>query len=322
MAGRPKITGIICTHNRERFLRRCILSLYDQTLNNRLFEIIVVDNGSQDGTQRICKEFGGRTNFRYLFEPEIGLSAARNTGWKHAQSDYIGYVDDDATADRTWFESALWSFENISPTPDWVGGPIELEWEVPGPDWITEEYQTVLGKLGYGDSYRFLSGRHERLGGGNSFYRREILTALCGFDTRLGRKKDLLLSGEETQFQHRIRAIGGRLFYHPGVRIFHFVTKERATPRFFCRRYFWNGRTDHIMNQTLDSIRYQAISPDKPDTATPFRRVLRNSLAALGGSASSRRRIHGRIYLAYVLGWAFQVCASRFQSCFFKRKQP
>ena len=164
------ITGVICTHNRERYLKRCIESLYTQTLDEQQYEVVVVDNGSTDKTREICDKFVDCENFTYIYEPVLGLSNARNCGWKNATGDYVGYLDDDAVAAATWFEMALWSFESIEPQPEWVGGPIDLEWEQEPPDWITDEYRTTLGWMDWGDKERFLTGANERLGGGNSFY--------------------------------------------------------------------------------------------------------------------------------------------------------
>ena len=301
----PAITGVICTHNRERFLERCIESLYKQTLDQVRYEILVVDNGSTDKTKEICGKFLGRKNFRYIFEPVLGLSNARNTGWKNALGNYVGYLDDDAVAADTWFEKALWCFESVQPVPEWVGGPIALEWEVDAPDWINDEYRTTLGWMDWGEKERFLTGPNERLGGGNSFYLKSTLEEMQGFDTRLGRKKNLLLSGEETQFQHRLKSMGGRLFYHPGILIDHYVARERTEPAFFYRRYYWGGITDYLMSKTLDKIEFDAIEQNetyKQDSESQLVRVLKHCLNALGIMVPERKKIQSRIYLSYVWG--------------------
>ncbi len=297
----PVISGVICTHNRERFLERCIKSLLQQTLDDELYEIIVVDNGSTDATREICDAFKHHPNFSYVFEPVLGLSSARNTGWQIARGRYVGYLDDDAVADETWFEKALWSFEKVEPSPDWVGGPIELEWEVESPDWITREHWTTLGYVNCGEKERFLTASGERLGGGNSFYPRSLLEKMQGFDTRLGRKKNLLLSGEETQFQHRLKAMGGRLYYHPGIRIFHFVPRERTIPGFFYRRYYWGGITDYLMSKTLQGVTFEHIA-QPGNKGSQVGRLLKNCIKALGVSRSKADTLQSRIYLSYVIG--------------------
>ncbi len=308
MTNGPAITGVICTHNRERFLERCIESLCKQTLDQNQYEILVVDNGSTDKTKEICEKYSSQKNFRYIFEPVLGLSNARNTGWNNACGDYVGYLDDDAVAADTWFEKALWCFQNIQPIPEWVGGPIDLEWEIPAPEWITEEYWTTLGWLDWGDKERFLTGADERLGGGNSFYLKSVLKKMKGFDTRLGRKKKLLLSGEETQFQHRLKSIGGNLFYHPGILIDHFVAKERIEPAFFYRRYYWGGITDYIMSKTLEKVAHETISQaEDTDEGSQFKRLLSKSVQALGFFVSANEKIQSRIYFSYVIGWLVAV---------------
>lgn len=309
MRTRPRITAIICTHNRERFIRRCIQSIYQQSLEQSLYEVLVVDNGSTDSTREICSEFEKHCNFRYIYEPVLGLSQARNCGWKNSHGDYVGYLDDDAVAANSWLEKALWSFECVEPQPEWVGGPIALEWECEAPDWITDEYRTTLGWMYWGDEERFLTGANERLGGGNSFYLKSILEKMNGFDTRLGRKKNLLLSGEETQFQHRLKSLGGRLFYHPGILIDHYVAKERIEPSFFYRRYYWGGITDYIMGRTMGDISYDAIEQDEAvstdnvtNKTSQFGRLIGNGLKSIGIMVPKSQKIQSRIYLSYVFG--------------------
>ena len=297
----PIITGIICTHNRERYLKRCIESLLVQSLDSDLYEILVVDNGSTDQTREICDSFQHHPNFSYVFEPEIGLSSARNAGWRHARGSYVGYLDDDATAAKYWFENALSSFENVDPAPDWVGGPIDLEWEVESPAWITPEHWVTLGYIDWGSEARFLTEPAERLGGGNSFYPRSLLEDMQGFDTRLGRKKNLLLSGEETQFQHRLKARNGLLYYHPEVRIYHSVAEERTRPGFFYRRYYWGGITDYLMSKTLQGVEFEHIAQPEYH-GSRLHRLMGNTINALGVFRSQEDIVRSRIYLSYVAG--------------------
>jgi glycosyltransferase involved in cell wall biosynthesis len=301
LSNSPEITGIICTRNRERYLERCILSLFEQTLDPDRYEILVVDNGSTDSTRAICERFLERPGFRYLFEPVAGLSRARNTGWQQARGRYIGYIDDDAFADPQWFAMALEAFHSSSPEPEWVGGPVQLDWEVPAPAWLTRDYYGALGWVDWGDKPRFLEGAGEWLVGCNSLYRRDILELLNGFDTRLGRKKKLLLSGEEVQFQHRLKAINGRLYYHPGICIFHAVPEERTRPSFFYRRYYWGGITDYIMSKTLEDVAYESIAGDGAGESR-LKRLLLRTVQATGLFTPSVKKIQSRIYLAYVLG--------------------
>ncbi len=307
MSQQRLITAIICTHNRERFLEQCIRSLLVQTLDRDLYEIMVVDNGSTDGTLAICERFRAEQGFRYIFEPKIGLSQARNTGWRQAAGKYVGFLDDDAVAGSQWLEAALGCFENTVPQPWWVGGPVELEWEDAPPIWLNQGLHECLGYLYWGDSPRWLEGR-ERLVGCNSFFVVERLKQLRGFDTRLGRKHRILLSGEETQLQLKIEKAGGCLYYHPDIMTKHYVPRERMLPEFYYNRYYWGGYTDVVIRKSLapgmgGEVQLPSAGPDQEaGIAARLRRLAGHALAAAGLAGGQEKAIQGRIYLAYVAG--------------------
>lgn len=85
------VSVIIPTHNREKFLPACIESVLAQTLEP--LEIIVVDDGSTDSTERIVAGFGEK--IRYLKQSQMGVSAARNTGIRNAKGGWIALLDSD-----------------------------------------------------------------------------------------------------------------------------------------------------------------------------------------------------------------------------------
>ena len=83
------ISAVICTHNRQAFIEKAVQSLLDQTLDKNLYEIIVVDNNSNDNTAAIMKKIRAeQQNVTYIFEKNLGLSFARNAGWKNARGKY------------------------------------------------------------------------------------------------------------------------------------------------------------------------------------------------------------------------------------------
>ncbi len=86
----PLISAIICTHNREQYLGAAIDSLLSQTLDS--YEVIVVDNASTDGTAAVAKARLANPKVRYIYEPALGLSVARNTGAAAAQAPIIAYL--------------------------------------------------------------------------------------------------------------------------------------------------------------------------------------------------------------------------------------
>lgn len=89
----PTVSVIIPTYNREQLLGRAIQSVLAQTYQD--FELIIVDDGSTDNTERLVKSFNSE-KIRYIWHRENkGTSAARNTGIQSAKGDYIALQDSD-----------------------------------------------------------------------------------------------------------------------------------------------------------------------------------------------------------------------------------
>ena len=91
MSTLPIVSIIIPTYNRAGFLPTAIQSVFAQTYPN--VEIIVVDDGSTDGTKKVIEKFG--KNLRYLVTDHRGAAHARNTGMKAAAGKYIAFLDSD-----------------------------------------------------------------------------------------------------------------------------------------------------------------------------------------------------------------------------------
>ncbi|MBO6248600.1 MAG: glycosyltransferase, partial [Bacteroidales bacterium] len=92
----PLISVIIPVFNGESYLRSCLESVLSQTLAD--FEAIVVDDGSTDGSSRICDEFSARDDrIRVIHQFNQGVSAARNAGLELATGQYIFFIDGDDT---------------------------------------------------------------------------------------------------------------------------------------------------------------------------------------------------------------------------------
>ena len=304
-----EISAIICTRNRASFLEKCLKSLLQQSLPQDRYEVIVVDNGSTDCTKDVLSRYAHIPLLKMIDEPIPGLSRARNRGLEEAQAPFVGYIDDDAVAGERWLEAALEAFSTSIPQPDWVGGPVTLEWEVEKPEWINEELSVPLGWVNWGDFPRTLT-KEEWLIGANSCFKKKTLEECGGFDQRLGRQGACLLSGEETQIKKKIEASGGLLYYHPDVTVRHYVPAARVVPSWFYRRYFWGGVTDCFMQKTLVADAELATTTLKqPDAEFVARvtRVLRNFWKSFGIAVTAEKKIQARIYVSYVFGWFYGV---------------
>lgn len=100
----PKVSVIVPVYNVEEYLRQCLDSLVHQTLDD--LEIIVVDDGSTDGSLSIARQYAEKhANLRVISQGNQGLSGARNTGMKHAAGEYVGFLDSDDWAGLDMFQS-------------------------------------------------------------------------------------------------------------------------------------------------------------------------------------------------------------------------
>jgi glycosyltransferase involved in cell wall biosynthesis len=248
----PSISAIICTRNRAKYLRGAIESLRDQSLPPDQYEIIVIDNGSSDETRQVVQsEYAHVPNLRYIAEPVVGLSQARNTGWRAARSEYVAYLDDDAVAAPCWVSSILRAFADVIPRPGCVGGPIDLMWEDNAPDWVPFDLYCTLGFCSHGTESRALHD-HEYNAGGNMAFPCTVLQEVGGFSNELGRRRLGLLSNEELLIERRIRGKGFSCYYVPAASVKHWVFASRLRAGWFVSRMFWQGVSDAITEQLLN----------------------------------------------------------------------
>ena len=102
----PRVTVIIPIYNTEKYLRKCLESVMNQTLRD--IEIICVDDGSTDGSGAICDEYAERDcRIRVIHKENGGVSSARNAGLAASSGDWIGWVDSDDWIEPDMFEYLL-----------------------------------------------------------------------------------------------------------------------------------------------------------------------------------------------------------------------
>lgn len=121
----PLVSVIVPTRNRAALLRGCVESLVEQTFPAELFEVVVVDDASTDGTAHVVADLisARRTpRIRYLPLPRIGGNGARNAGVKNAAAGIVCFVDDDEVVQPTHVRSVIEHLER-EPSLDGVGGP-------------------------------------------------------------------------------------------------------------------------------------------------------------------------------------------------------
>lgn len=269
-----RISAVVCTHSRVEYLVEALRSLTRQTLDSERFEILVVDNRSNDETASVVRDLASKqANLSYLFEPELGLSHARNLGWRTARAPFVAYLDDDAVAAPDWLERIILAFEDVLPTPGCVCGRVAPIWGADRPTWLNETIGRYYSILERSDPPGWLTDN--AFCGANMAFPRALLASLDGFDTELGRRGSNLLSNEELLMSKRLRASGLGIYYDPGIGVRHHIPAARLTRGWIIRRVYWQGVSNALVWRRLEAA----------DTARRLKAATRSlrSILALGG---------------------------------------
>lgn len=243
----PEITVVICTHNRAEYLSKAIVSVIDQGGRPGRFEIVVVDNASEDRTREVVKEYENTGLIRYVYEQRRGISYARNTGWRNARAPYVAYLDDDAIASAGWIDSIGEAFR-FAPDAAVVGGRVDPIWEAPRPAWLSDEIAVSLALIDWGEVPKVIEDlRFEWLVTANMAAKVTALEEIGGFSTRLGRVGRSEVRGEDTFLQRRLMQRGKTCVYYPDMAVRHLVPASRLNKEWFWHRYFTQGIADAIV---------------------------------------------------------------------------
>jgi glycosyltransferase involved in cell wall biosynthesis len=255
----PRASVVVCTRNRRELLAACLAALSDQTAGRDEFEVIVVDNGSVDGTSDALGAWTAPDpdRRRAVVEPRAGLSHARNCGLAAARGDVVLYLDDDASAPRGWVAAHLAAYHR---DPDVVaaGGPVVLTWPSGRPPWLRAELEHWFSALDLGDERRPWPGPDGPYGT-NMSVRRTVALDVGGFSPALGRRGHRLISNEEQDFFGRVRLAGGGIVYDPAALLLHRVLAERTSRRWVLRRGWAQGRSNARLRSQRSAVRGRAL---------------------------------------------------------------
>ena len=172
------VSLIICTRNRAPQLETCLEYVLAQSLTS-FWEVVVVDNGSSDGTGAILEKFLKIAPFPVAtcFERQPGLGRARNVGWRLARGDIIAFTDDDCYLPPDYLDRLCEAFDD--PRIGFAGGRVTLFDINDYPISIkTVNERELLQPRSYVEPGWVL--------GASMAFRRQVLEAICGFDDAFG----------------------------------------------------------------------------------------------------------------------------------------
>ena len=225
------ISIILCSHNGESRLPRCLAHLRSQAPTRLPWELVLVDNASTDRTieTAIACWDGMSIPLRVVSEQRLGLQWARERGLKEAKYDFLGFVDDDNWIASNWVSIAQDTLASDSSLGA-VGSVCEPCFEIPEPEWF-RDYHSIYAIVTDTDLTRCLSPP-EYLQGAGLCVRKEAWTELIrrGFSSLLsGRTGTKLAGGDDTELTRAIRIAGWKLKIEPRLRLQHFMPARRLS---------------------------------------------------------------------------------------------
>jgi glycosyltransferase involved in cell wall biosynthesis len=237
----PFVTVIVCTYNRKNLLKDCLNSIYAMDYPKSQYEVLIVDKGSTDGTEDLCKMF---PQIRFVTKMRFGVPYQRNRGADLAKGVIVAYTDDDCMVDKHWLKNLIDGFR-ISESIVAVGGPVYPF----NPNAIPKKIRVnaVFGLFDEGEKIKLTSA----IITANSAFKKDIFRTIR-FDEKLGRTSStryrrFVLKGEDTTFCYEIINSGHKILYTPFAKVYHQIRGERIRVSYI---------VEHAINGGLAQTRF------------------------------------------------------------------
>ncbi len=227
-----KLSIIVATYNRKHELKELFESLQHQTLPPDRFEIVVIDDGSTDGTGQYIGEIESTVSFgiQYHYHQNKGPGYARTLGMEQANGDVFIFIDSDCIAPPHYLQTIadVFQYRQI----DAFGGPDKSSqafspWDK-AVNYVMTSFLTTGGLRG--SSGKMLARYYPR--SFNMGLRREVFEKIGGFGS-------IYHYGEDIEFSHRIIESGARVEYIEDAFVYH---KRRSSPVSFMKQVFKMGK--------------------------------------------------------------------------------
>lgn len=209
-----ELSVIIPSYQRGRALRACLSALGKQTLECGNFEVIVVDDGSDDGTYDFLSPADYLFPLRVLRQDNAGQGAARNFGSRDAVGKYLLFLDDDVVASPALLEEHL-ALHSVQHGAVGLG---RISYDVKGNDWYLNAFADCWNR------------RYEQLQAGccdwQDLYSANVSLSRSMFDEVGGFAEDRR-PGEDAELGCRLQASGAKFVYLPKAIANHPNTKTR-----------------------------------------------------------------------------------------------
>jgi glycosyltransferase involved in cell wall biosynthesis len=215
---RPRFSVVVPVFNAIQHLRACLESIRAAIRRYGNAELIVIDNGSTDGSyELLCADYASDAKIEQ--DKEATVAGLRNLGARVAGGDYLSFIDADCVIDEDYFERAASILASLDTAA--VGSMYDLP---PHPRWIEETWY-LLHRLPKDSYVNFLNS-------GNFIIARDVFDRIGGFD-------ESLITGEDAEICLRLRATGHNIYHAREVRAMHLGNPKTLWG--FVRKQVWQG---------------------------------------------------------------------------------
>ncbi|NLF64275.1 MAG: glycosyltransferase [Chloroflexi bacterium] len=197
----PLASVVVPAHNAGDGITRCVRALRQQTIDPACYEIIVVDDGSTDGTGERAAEAGACV----ITQPHRNRAAARNLGLNAARADIVCFTDADCEPREDWLASLLAGMAD--PSVAAIKGTYATRQHSLVARFVQVEYEDKYDLLLTQPTIDFIDAY-------SAAYRRDMLLANDGFD-------EAFQSLEDQELSFRLAARGYKLMFHPDAVVYH-----------------------------------------------------------------------------------------------------
>ena len=241
VAEAPKLSVILSTRNRSDILRKTLDSFIGQ-IESFCWEIIVVDNGSEDETSSVLAEYQKCLPLLVLSEPLPGKSRCINRAVGAAKGGLLVFTDDDVIASPQWLNEIVRGYQTYQ-NATVVCGPIVPLFPESTPAWLRSHPFAVPAFAKFEPQIPEGPLPHAFLPYGPNFAVRADVFKEQKFREDLGPSNDGLLH-DETEFCARLRRRGALFYFLPKARVHHNVRPEQLTLSWLFDRAFVLGRSN------------------------------------------------------------------------------
>jgi glycosyltransferase involved in cell wall biosynthesis len=250
------ITMLICTRNRAGPLASVLESATRLHVPESVrWELVVVDNGSSDGTAEVVQGFENRLPVRLVREDIPGLSNARNRGVSAARGRYICWTDDDVVIDENWLAAYARAFEKY-PEAAVFGGRIIPVLQEPTPAWfgrLADQWPltTVVAQRNCSDRQIPLDLPGGVAPWGANYAVRTAEQRGISYEPDLGVSPLQKRVGEEAEVIYHLLSNGATGWWVPDAQVRHIIPTHRQTLSYVFTFFTSNGETVRY----LESVR-------------------------------------------------------------------